>query len=293
MLRHRTVHLLFILSLLLSLETKRFRTAVKILIFLFLLTSLVARADEAKLSIYVDNSYPPFSYLENDQLKGIYPEILRALQKGDNPLTFDIVPLPWQMGKRQLQQNKNAAMLGFYYQVKGHEFVQSYSVPVYKEEVVLICASEGAPNAASWPEDFRGKLVANVAGYSGWLRDNVRSDENTQYVNFLEVPDTSTALLMVLKGKLDCALFERHTYEFLLQQFLLAGRFDKRNDRHPFIAARISTEATYMGYSVALDECDKLDVCEFSKAFDQAIKTMKSNGRLADIIRLEMGEIKE
>ncbi len=261
----------------------------KTLTFLILLLSTFAHANKGNLTIYVDNSYPPFSYVQDGVLKGIYPALLKEIRQAEGALAFEVSPINWQAGKNKLRNSAAAAILGVYYEVQGHEFLKSYSVPVYTEEVVLICAKDRVDASVSqWPQDFKGKLVANVAGYNGWLRNNVRSDENTQFVNFLEVPDTGTALKMVVKGRLDCALFERHAYEYSLSLAQQDGTYAPGKDHQPFIAARISQETAHMGYPSSTNDCKDKPECAFSVWFDQQVKLLQSSGKMADIVRRQM-----
>lgn len=247
--------------------------------------SLTAKDIQNPVTIYVDDSYPPYSYLKNNQLRGIYPSILQEIKNNNPSLKFDIKAIHWKAGKAKLKAGAGMSMFGFYYQVAGHSYVKGYSLPVHNEEVVLVCAEESVEMPlGDWPRDFHGKLVANVEGYSGWLRDNVRSDANTEFVNFLEVPDTHTALKMVVKGKIDCALFERLAFKYELEQLEIDGEYLRKVDKKPVVASVISKETVHVGYVERLENCKLTRICELATLLDAELTKLKQSGTLKKII---------
>lgn len=249
-------------------------------------STVFAQVETKSPVVYVDDSYPPFSYLKDSQLKGIYPDILMQIKARNPDLQFIVEPVHWLNGKSKLINGEGSTMLGFYYNVVGHEFIEKYSPAVVTEKVVLVCGQEDnvQPELKQWPQEFTGKLVANVEGYNGWLRNQVRSEKNTKYVNFFEVPDTFIALKMVVKGKVDCALFENMAFTFVLQQLRDQEQFIPNQDKFPVIAANIAEETGHFGYMKKAENCTQQESCRFAKEFDSAIIKLTQDGSIAKIV---------
>ena len=50
------------------------------------------------LVIYGDDDYPPYSYVENGQLKGIYTQIVREAVQAMPQYAVQLRPVPWKRG---------------------------------------------------------------------------------------------------------------------------------------------------------------------------------------------------
>jgi ABC-type amino acid transport substrate-binding protein len=93
-----------------------------------------------------------------------------------------------------------------------------------------------------------------------------------------------TALKMVVKGKIDCALFERLAFKYVLKQLETQGDYSKKFDKKPVIATVISKETVHVGYTAYLDECKSDAVCALASAVDIELTKLKQSGKLQQII---------
>ena len=71
---------------------------------LCLLIAASARAEApTPVVIYGDDDYPPYSYVENGQLKGIYTQIVREAVQAMPQYAVQLRPVPWKRGLLMLQ----------------------------------------------------------------------------------------------------------------------------------------------------------------------------------------------
>lgn len=266
-----------------------------LLVIYFLgITASVASPEKTKIVIHTDGYYPPFSYLDGKTLKGFYVDLITKIDERLVDYDIELVPDKWSVARDKLKDGNGFAILGSYFHGHTQPYLYPYSIPLHEEEVVLVCGSTNDDNIglsvseqtsvttnAQWPKDFKGKLVGNIKGYDGWLRNAVRSAENLAYVRFLEIPNIETALAMIVKGSLDCALFERFAFHKAKKLLVASGRFDPQTDIHPVISASIAQENAYLAYSSKAFESELYPFSrDFKRAFDIALFELQQSGDL-------------
>ncbi|NYS34888.1 transporter substrate-binding domain-containing protein, partial [Streptococcus danieliae] len=90
------------------------------------------------LVIYGDDDYPPYSYVENGQLKGIYTQIVREALQAMPQYAVQLRPVPWKRGLLMLQTGEAFALYPPYSWRSERPYVR-YSVPLLMEQLVLLC----------------------------------------------------------------------------------------------------------------------------------------------------------
>lgn len=221
-----------------------------IFVFLFLILSLSVAAEVTKVKLLTEKSYLPYSYFEGTELKGLYVDILKRLFQEMPEYQLELKGVNWNKAKRMVKNGEALGLVGAYYHGHDWPYLYPYSQPLAHEEVIVVCNNKHkASQRPVWPQDYKGLLVANVAGYDGWLDNNVRSLENTRYANFIEVPNTAIALTMAIKGRIDCALFETAALGHTLQFLQTSGIYKPDQETAPFVSTQLSREPAYIGYS--------------------------------------------
>lgn len=105
-------------------------------ILLALITLSVQAKLQYRVTILVDGSYPPYSYLENGKLTGIYVDLVyQAAKLIDDKYSVELQAVPWKRGLAALENGDGFALLPPYKHIKRRPYIWPYSVPL-QEEVV-------------------------------------------------------------------------------------------------------------------------------------------------------------
>ena len=93
-----------------------------------------------EVTILTDDSYPPYSYVEDSRLKGIYVDmVLAAADLMKNKYKIKLIAVPWQ---RALMEVKDGHVLGIlppYQHITERDYIWPYSLPLMSETVVAYC----------------------------------------------------------------------------------------------------------------------------------------------------------
>jgi polar amino acid transport system substrate-binding protein len=245
--------------------------------------ALVAQPIEVEL--LVDKNFEPYSYLENGNVTGIYADLVEAAFSLMPDFNVKLTAVNWNEGKKRIENGETLGLVGVYFHGHDWPYMYPYSIAFGQETVITICHEKVlGQKREQWPQDYKGLLVGNIEGYDGWLDNQVRSENNTKYVNFLEVPNINIALQMVGTGNLDCALFESTAFDFAKSQQVEAGKL-REQFTTPIMASQISSNPVHLGYSrKAIIENKFPYAFEFQQAFDIAIFQLERSGK-ADLIR--------
>jgi polar amino acid transport system substrate-binding protein len=247
--------------------------------------SPLASTKPIEVELLVDKNYAPYSYVKNNKVVGIYPEIIHAAFAIMPKFSVKLTAVDWEEGKKQIENGSALALVGPYFHGHDWPYIYPYSIAFGHETVITVCKAEVlVQNRKKWPQDYKGLIVGHIEGYDGWLDDDVRNDQNTQYVNFFEVPTIDIALSMVKYGSLDCTLFETLAYEYATANNSdSAKKIDANN--LPKIGTILSTNPVYVGYSrKAIQEKTFPHTLEFQQALDSAFFTLKKSGRIEQVI---------
>lgn len=112
-----------------------------LLLFTLLIATPISRAHTSEqIRILVDDDYPPYSYLEGGEVKGLYIDFMRQVSKELAP-TYHLrfLPLPWKRALMLIEQGKEFAILPPYRHPKMRPFISHYSEQIGLEEVVVMC----------------------------------------------------------------------------------------------------------------------------------------------------------
>lgn len=140
--------------------------AVVVLTIMVLATSSLAPAAE-KVTVYGDDSYPPYSYLDPNSKTpaGIYVEILQAIfaKMPDFQVTIEL--LPWKRGLNMIEVGQALAMFPPYASADRDPWMV-LSQPILPELIVVYGTEEKLRGKSQWPEDFLGSTIAVNSGFT-------------------------------------------------------------------------------------------------------------------------------
>lgn len=227
--------------------------------------------------LYGDSDYAPYSYMENGRFTGIYVDMLTLAARTMAPqFEVQLRPLPW---KRGLAEMENGRAFGLFPPglKKERTYITTYSLPLYRETVVLFCNDKVMKTPRTrFPHDFVGLTVGVNAGFllSERLMDAAR-------LGLLRLaPATGTANLEKLAlGRIDCYASDRGAALYS------AKRLRARHSLRHFVlreAVELSGEDTYIGYSAANNPPHK---AEFIEKMNAAIAALHKSGASTRIER--------
>lgn len=226
-----------------------------------------------KVVVYGDDGYPPYSYRDGRDVKGIYVDILtEAFSKMDG-YDVEIQTLPWRRLISELEAGK--IMAGFPpYKVAARPWMV-YSEPILQENLVVFGLKSKVEGKTKWPEDFYGSKVGLNHGFS---YENLLGPEATEAVKggkmaVEEAMDSPTNLRKLAAGRIDI---------YVNDQLTDISEFSSGED--PIVVATtIGGQWGYLGFSSENSDFPYAD--DFRAAFDEVIKEMKDSGRIDEILK--------
>lgn len=226
--------------------------------------------------LYGDGDYPPYSYVENGRFTGIYVDMLSLAASTMGPqFKVELRPLPW---KRALAEMENGRAFGLFPPglKKERGYISSYSVPLYRETVVLFCSDKvmNTPRTA-FPGHFAGLTVGVNAGFllSGRLIDAA----NRGLVRLAPASGNDANLKKLALERIDCYASDRGAALYSAKRLRAAGHLNNFNLRE---AAELSGENTYIGYSASNNPVHKT---VFIEKMNAAIDALHKSGVSARI----------
>ncbi len=242
-------------------------------------------AEPIKLHIVTDDAYPPYSYAEQGEARGIYPAIIRKALARMPEFQLELTPVPWKRGLKMLETGEEFALAPPYFRPAERPYMD-YSVAMLDERVVLFCnaALAATGRLKRWPDDFTGLRIGMNAGFligGTQFRQAIRQGKMV----LEEARGTSGNLRKVLLGRLDCYMNDRYAVLQELSHIRQDGSF--RASASLVEVAQISEEHGYLGYT--RQSAAKFSFKEeFARQFDAAISDMKRSGEIEQIVAAEL-----
>jgi polar amino acid transport system substrate-binding protein len=229
--------------------------------------------------LYGDSDYPPYSYVDNGRFTGIYVDVLTLAANMMAPqFKVELRPLPWKRGLAEMESGRAFALFppGL---KKERAFIGSYSLPLYRETVVLFCNDKVMKTPrTTFPDDFNGLTVGVNSGFllSARLIDAV----NLGLLRLEPAKGNDANLKKLALERIDCYASDRGAAMYSTKRLL------KSHQLATFVlreAVELSGENTYIGYSAANNPPYK---AAFIEKMNAAIESLHKSGASA---RIEQG----
>ncbi|KAF7765001.1 polar amino acid transport system substrate-binding protein [Pseudoalteromonas citrea] len=163
-----------------------------------------------KVTILVDDSYPPYSYLSDGNLYGIYVDLVKqAAYLLRNTYKIDLQPVPWKRGVAALEQGEAFALMPPYIHMKKRPFIWPYSVALQEEVVVAFC------NKGFTLIDVLSRastdLPINVGLNAGFmiLDEALMEAQKRGKIKIWENKNTKANIMKLGKKRIDCYINDR------------------------------------------------------------------------------------
>lgn len=240
------------------------------------------------VEILTDESYPPYTYAEDGEAVGIYPDIVHAIDQKLEDFKISIRPVPWKRGLKLIESGRSFALMPPYFHPESRNFISPYSHPMLNEDVVVFCDSEiiNQSPRTIWPEDFYGLTIGinsgfNIGGSNFWQA----SDDGKLFIS--EAKSNQLNLIKLRSRRIDCYVNDKISILWetkrLLDEEILITPLTFR------LATHINTESGYMAYT-NVNEANYPYKDKFVKQFDAALIELQNSGQIERIVQTYTGE---
>ena len=256
-----------------------------ILYCLILTVSRFVSADTSPVvTILADDSYPPYSYVEDGQLKGIYVDIVaQAAQLIAKHYQVKLIGAPWKRGLREIKEGSAFAILPPYQHIEKRPFIWPYSIALMTEVVVAFCQQDINIKTQINEVIPTKEKVINIGINSGYLILNKELERAKKQgaIKIQENKDTHANIMKLFYKRIDCYVNDRISTLWEL------SRMQKNNTKMSFDrideALLIMTQTAHIGYSD--NEKHQFHFKEdFIERMDVALSRLRKSGKIEAII---------
>lgn len=212
-----------------------------------LLPAAAHAAQPIDVIVYSDDSYPPYSYAEKGEAKGIYPEIFRKAFAQMPQYRVEIKPVPWKRGLKMLETGEGLALFPPYFRPLERPYVK-YSAPVLAESVAVFCSAAIADRVERkrWPEDYFGLRFGINAGFSLGGDAFNQAAKNGQIILDPAAGNRVNLEKLILQ-RVDCYINDR--YSILWEWRHINAEGLNRDGAKIVETAVVAAEQGYLGYT--------------------------------------------
>lgn len=248
---------------------------------------LLGRAEAApiKVTILCDSGYPPYSYEENGEAKGLYADILRSAFLLMPGYRVEIRPMPWPRGLAEVAKGSAFALYPPYYRPEERPWME-YSSPILEERLAVFIRPglAGKRNFENFPTAYAGLRVGLNSGFvtvdSARYREMVESGEIDQSY----ARDNRTNLMKLLHKRTDVYINDRLSILWELQRMIRDGVLSEEDASQLIEGPTLSREHGHVGYT-------RMNVdaypyrADFIGRFNMALETIISNGTVDRLVQ--------
>lgn len=217
--------------------------------------------------VMVAEEFPPFSYLEEGEYKGIDVDILKEASKRLG-VEIKIQFYPWARAMAKVKKGEANAIFGVYRNSDREQYFYYADEPLSYETAVLV-VPESSTRKANMLEDIEGWRVAQ-------LRDTSYSDQFDAYMQIerVWVHANKQSLELLNRKRVDAAIFNELVFNYrkaVLDEMLDFKKLD----------LTVSKEPQHVVFSKAMGPSHKL----LAEKYSVAIKQLRKEGVINKIVR--------
>jgi polar amino acid transport system substrate-binding protein len=236
-----------------------------------------------RVVLETDDEYPPYSYMQDGQFKGIYVDLIKHAAKLLAP-EYDVVisPIPWKRGMKNLESGQSLGLVGTY-RNQDRLYISQYSVPLNHEVLAIFCGEHVMDRSPrKFPADFAGLTIGINLGFV--LGERVTAAINSQLFRIRESKGNQANLLKLQSGEIDCYINDRLA---VYHSFNLLRASQRHNRLHRFDNFRLNeaqilaNEEVLIGYSQSNSAEHKQD---FINKMNLAIEQLNKKHLIDDLI---------
>lgn len=232
-------------------------------VFIFISLSISQLfADEKKIFVVLDDSFPPYSWIDNNKkVQGLYPTITEIILKNALGISnYEMRLYPWKRGINMLE-NSEAIVSGIY-KTEEREKSFLYTDAFFKEKLVVYSLKESNIEFSTI-QDFKNKSIGiNM----GWV---ISSEfENLKKNNFFKVQAAKHSednFKKLEHKRIDYFIADEINGDYTLMKLKIAGKFKKHST--PLI-----TNDSYMAISKKFPNAEGV-----IESINTSIKSLKND----------------
>lgn len=217
-----------------------------------------AFAHDATLDVVFED-YPPYEYVEDEEVKGVNMDIIReAFRRMDVHPAFE--PRPWRRAILQLKKGEILALSSGFKTPEREEFAWFPSEPL-AVEVNVIAVLDSSPLVVNNLDDLKGRSIGVVRSYLyGEPFDSLRTFQRVETKSMYQLVD------MLLNNRMDAIVGNRAVIRHIVRK---SGDLD----RIKFIY-EIGRDSLYLFFSKARGE----DTEKLARDFGDTVREMRLDG---------------
>lgn len=211
----------------------------KIFFLLTILSYMIFGAE--KIILVVDENNPPYSFVENKVLKGLYIDFIKKIDENIVNFSIEFEPVPWVRAIKLIETGEAYGIISPWYRPLERPFVY-YSSPFFKEERVVVSILKDS-SFLNWPKDFKNKKIGINRGY---LAMN-KSEKDMLTIE--EANKTSENLLKLFSNRIDFYVNDKYAILWELTQMKKKNLLSTTEIKNIKFIKTLGEERGYIGYS--------------------------------------------
>lgn len=235
--------------------------------------------------ILCDAGYPPYSYAEGDEAKGLYADILRAAFTRMPTYRVHIRPVPWARGLAELASGRAFALYPPYYRPSERPWMD-YSRPILSEKVVVFVRAELARELSveQFPRAYAGLRIGVNRGFRSIVDPDYQTMLAKGALSQSYANDNRTNLLRLYRGRIDAYINDRRSVLWQLDQMQGEGVFSENGLDWLVEGPWLSGEAGYLGYT-RLNPSAYPYKHDFMQRLDQVLAELERDGSINRMVK--------
>lgn len=243
-----------------------------------------AQANEIPVvTILADDSYPPYSYVENNQLKGIYVDIVRAAAKLINKnYQVKLVGTPWKRALMEVKKGRVFGILPPYKHIAERDYIWPYSLAIMSEIVVAYCQNNINIIEYFSSTSKQALPTLNIGINSGYMifSEEIKSAIADKKILVWENKSTNANILKLQSQRIDCYLNDRLSIQYGLLRLNKTPELNFDDISESLI---VMSQSAHIGYSDSAND-DFPFKSDFIQRMDSALTQIKATKQYDKII---------
>lgn len=247
------------------------------------LSSYVSAGSPKEVSIVIDDSYPPYSFVENGKAAGIYIDLIRlAAKRLEKDYHIKFVPMPWKRALQEVKMGNAFAVVPPFIHTEKRSYIWPYSAPLAYERVVVYCQKSIAFRAHLQRNPKEVKPL-NIGINSGFLTLNeqlIRAEANG-LIKMRENRSTRANIQKLISKRVDCYLNDPLSTKWVLKQLQKQNPSLNLTDTRQMM--EVMVQSAHIGYTNSKSRKFRYK-SDFIKRMDKALAVVKRDKALEKII---------
>ncbi len=234
-------------------------------------------SDSQEVRILADDDYPPYSYVENGVLKGIYIDYLKKLSHHlQEKYTISIMPVPWKRALKLIESGEEFALIPPYIHFQSRPFIVQYSSPIGFEKVVVYCHND-VPLEQVFIQGPSSRPALRLGINSGYLllNEKYKSAITKRRIILASNKSTVNNVEKLIKRRIDCYINDETSTLVTLNEVF--GHYQTEFKRDFVVKEVISSQSAHIGYARDFQK-QGFSNQAFIDAMNDTISTITPNG---------------